>query len=107
MAAYRVATRLRFATAHSELQHVRHGASFGSLCAKTLYAIIPKNVMLPARNESIDRPFCDLSACHKLVSQYGVSSNQDRKSVVEGKSVSVRVDLGGGRNIKKQTQCII
>src|SRR3546814_8491734 len=67
MAAYRVATRLRFATAHSELQHVRHGASFGSLCAKTLYAIIPKNVMLPARNESIDRPFCDLSACHKLV----------------------------------------
>src|SRR3546814_14862755 len=26
----------------------------------------------------------------------------DRKSVVEGKSVSVRVDLGGGRYIKKQ-----
>src|SRR3546814_12210736 len=26
----------------------------------------------------------------------------DRKSVVEGKSVSVRVDLGGRRNIKKQ-----
>src|SRR3546814_19053751 len=27
----------------------------------------------------------------------------DRKSVVLGKSVSVRVDLGGGRNIKKTT----
>src|SRR3546814_20442492 len=26
--------------------------------------------------------------------------DQDRKSVVEGKSVSVRVDLGGRRNIK-------
>src|SRR3546814_14777587 len=26
----------------------------------------------------------------------------DRKSVVEGKSVSVRVDLGGGRILKKQ-----
>src|SRR3546814_17460156 len=26
----------------------------------------------------------------------------DRKSVVEGKSVSVRVDLGGGRRIKKK-----
>src|SRR3546814_12459647 len=26
----------------------------------------------------------------------------DRKSVVEGKSVSVRVDLGGRRNIKKK-----
>src|SRR3546814_10980008 len=27
---------------------------------------------------------------------------QDRKSVVEGKGVSVRVDLGGSRNIKKK-----
>src|SRR3546814_21167325 len=27
----------------------------------------------------------------------------DRKSVVEGKSVSVRVDLGGSRHIKKKT----
>src|SRR3546814_14472183 len=27
----------------------------------------------------------------------------DRKSVVEGKSVSVRVDLGGSRSIKKKT----
>src|SRR3546814_14808191 len=29
---------------------------------------------------------------------------QDRKSVVEGKSVSVRVDLGGRRSIKKKTK---
>src|SRR3546814_17311859 len=29
-------------------------------------------------------------------------ANADRKSVVEGKSVSVRVDLGGCRNIKKK-----
>src|SRR3546814_15037729 len=28
-------------------------------------------------------------------------ARSDRKSVVEGKSVSVRVDLGGRRNIKK------
>src|SRR3546814_14666728 len=28
--------------------------------------------------------------------------DRDRKSVVEGKSVSVRVDLGGRRSIKKQ-----
>src|SRR3546814_14896108 len=33
---------------------------------------------------------------------------KDRKSVVEGKSVSVRVDLGGRRIIKKQnTKCIL
>src|SRR3546814_16105856 len=30
--------------------------------------------------------------------------SQDRKSVVEGKSVSVRVDLGGRRIIKKKTR---
>src|SRR3546814_18445741 len=31
----------------------------------------------------------------------------DRKSVVEGKSGSVRVDLGGGRIIKKNTRKVI
>src|SRR3546814_12461463 len=30
--------------------------------------------------------------------------HQDRKSVVKGKSVSVRVDLGGPRSIKKKTK---
>src|SRR3546814_14298358 len=33
------------------------------------------------------------------VGRYG---EPDRKSVVEGKSVSVRLDLGGARNIKKK-----
>src|SRR3546814_11619239 len=33
-----------------------------------------------------------------------VPDHGDRKSVVEGKSVAVRVDLGGGRIIKKKTQ---
>src|SRR3546814_14541508 len=31
----------------------------------------------------------------------------DRKSVVEGKSVSVRVDLGGRRIIKKKSVCVV
>src|SRR3546814_19077314 len=31
-----------------------------------------------------------------------IKSHQDRKSVVSGKSVSVRVDLGGRRIIKKK-----
>src|SRR3546814_14909355 len=31
-----------------------------------------------------------------------LSCQQDRKSVVEGKGVSVRVDLGGSRRIKKK-----
>src|SRR3546814_16820058 len=29
----------------------------------------------------------------------------DRESVVQGKSVSVRVDLGGRRNVKKKKKC--
>src|SRR3546814_16158529 len=32
----------------------------------------------------------------------GLATATDRKSVVEGKSVSVRVDIGGGRIIKKK-----
>src|SRR3546814_12570883 len=34
----------------------------------------------------------------------GGGASRDRKSVVEGKSVSVRVDLGGRRIIKKKTK---
>src|SRR3546814_18274518 len=34
----------------------------------------------------------------------GVSRHRDRKSVVQGKSVAVRVELGGRRIIKKKTQ---
>src|SRR3546814_20542475 len=34
--------------------------------------------------------------------QLAVDGHEDRKSVVEGKSVSVRVDLGGSRIIKKK-----
>src|SRR3546814_13245969 len=36
----------------------------------------------------------------------GVTSRVDRKSVVSGKSVSVRVDLGGRRIIKKKKKII-
>src|SRR3546814_11773470 len=38
----------------------------------------------------------------KLTRLDGKKFEQDRKSVVEGKSVSVRVDLGGRRSIKKK-----
>src|SRR3546814_14320137 len=40
-------------------------------------------------------------ACHETELEY-TPTNADRKSVVEGKSVSVRVDLGGRRIIKKK-----
>src|SRR3546814_17596310 len=37
---------------------------------------------------------------------YHLAKGVDRKSVVSGKSVSVRVDLGGSRIIKKKTKQI-
>src|SRR3546814_18620872 len=39
---------------------------------------------------------------HRLHEAGGTIDGQDRKSVVEGKSVSVRVDLGGCRIIQKK-----
>src|SRR3546814_15363975 len=47
------------------------------------------------------RGLCDSPSLHLLRSEGG-HTNLDRKSVVSGKSVSVRVDLGGGRLIKKK-----
>src|SRR3546814_13618618 len=41
---------------------------------------------------------------HNFPMPEGYSAQTDRKSVVEGKSVSVRVDLGGRRILKKKTQ---
>src|SRR3546814_17092512 len=43
-------------------------------------------------------------ACALVQRHLENGSRTDRKSVVEGKSVSVRVDLGGRRIIKKKTQ---
>src|SRR3546814_18030171 len=48
-----------------------------------------------------DAPSAPLSATLEPVIE-----NQDRKSGVEGKSGSVRVDLGGRRNIKKKKKKI-
>src|SRR3546814_13533025 len=47
-----------------------------------------------------DRP-CPAAALHG--SRRAARTARDRKRVVEGKSVSVRVDLGGRRIIKKKT----
>src|SRR3546814_13442445 len=40
------------------------------------------------------------------VVHHQIARNVDRKSVVSGKSVSVRVDLGGRRIIKKKTHIV-
>src|SRR3546814_19993306 len=67
-----------------------------------------ENVAVPLELAAIDDPFgkarAELEAVglgHRLT-HYPAQLSGDRKSVVEGKSVSVRVDLGGRRNIKKK-----
>src|SRR3546814_15022225 len=55
---------------------------------------------LNANLEALDERAVAFRSAH---AQVGARYNQvDRKSVVQGKSVSVRVDLGGRRNIKNK-----
>src|SRR3546814_18948021 len=62
-------------------------------CGRALFGLQrqPAKTLVEAR---------DLAA---LIEQTAVAAGPDRKSVVEGKSVSVRVDLGGRRIITKKT----
>src|SRR3546814_13430296 len=59
---------------------------------------------LAGRFTQPDGPAAHLPQRHARVRdvQFCAVGLQDRKSVVEGKSVSVRVDLGGRRSIKKK-----
>src|SRR3546814_12415932 len=47
--------------------------------------------------------YVSLDAVVETMRQTGIDmSHKDRKSVVEGKSVAVRLDIGGGRSSKKK-----
>src|SRR3546814_18814110 len=51
----------------------------------------------------MDRILADFALCGVVGEAVNIQTGYlDRKSVVSGKSESVRVDLGGGRNIKKK-----
>src|SRR3546814_18997187 len=50
---------------------------------------------------------CEKASSTTRKSRSSWSTRRDRKSVVKGKSVSVRVDLGGRRRIKKKKHIII
>src|SRR3546814_20178967 len=56
-----------------------------------------------AAGELIDVPRHFVPEPEPLYTWWGYRFPQDRKSVVSGKSVSVRVDLGGRRILKKKT----
>src|SRR3546814_15860144 len=59
-------------------------------------------VMLEGRPSCEDRAVEQLRAMLSSRLDYLEQDGEDRKSVVEGKGVSGRVDLGGGRIIKKK-----
>src|SRR3546814_18848163 len=70
--------------------HGAVGAGFHPLCRTTEHGALG-----PGRLRAADRtPRRRIAGAH--------AAGSDRKSVVEGKSVSVRVDLGGRRSIKKK-----
>src|SRR3546814_13643877 len=73
------------------IAHRRLGLRFGATHDQAALA----RCLQPAAELAGDAEIVDRSAAHAI--EY-----PDRKSVVSGKSVSVRVDLGGRRIIKKK-----
>src|SRR3546814_15442696 len=72
---------------------------------------LPVNQTLLAQHEMVGRKVLGQKADNLIVRHFGLGQplcgdvgqrDGARKSVVSGKSVSERVDLGGGRHIKKK-----
>src|SRR3546814_2723660 len=101
----------------------RDWAETGTISPETRYGRIMACLENDAEDLSYKRPFrrdiltCSQRTVHeqKSINRFlgtapggsePISHRQDRKSVVSGKSVSVRVDLGGRRLIKKNTKTI-
>src|SRR3546814_14942036 len=95
----------------SRRRHTRCALAGVQTCALPIYVlIIERGVGLHlavvfevdlAAVEDPDRRAAALGGCPHRLAEIG-EGQQERKSVVEGKSVSVRVALGGRRLIKKK-----
>src|SRR3546814_12813305 len=85
------------------------------VCSSDLVATVPDRRRVAARRDLHARFYGQRQRCARLgehVGRFGLhlggvsghvpALGQDRTSVVQGKSVSVRVDLGGRRIIKKK-----
>src|SRR3546814_20975238 len=80
--------------------HLAHLLADRPRCAELLTAIDRSGEMIGVRVRiEHPRPLKPLSA---RAIEDRIRAGGDRKSVVKGKRVSVRVDLGGRRNIKKK-----
>src|SRR3546814_16639230 len=62
------------------------------------YYTLDRDVVVPLPEQSQDGALAIVGGCHRGMP----ALPRDRKSVVQGKRVSVRLDLGGRRIIKKK-----
>src|SRR3546814_19617356 len=69
---------------------------FGAEVAQNLCAVRARKKECKVYDFQVVERLCDVIAIHCIF------QSEDRKSVVSGKSVSVRVDLGGRRHLKKK-----
>src|SRR3546814_19491687 len=76
-------------------------ATFSTLAGVDLKPGWPECGSTSGRGSRPVRPPLDIWSVQWIGVKISPGRWPDRKSVVWGKSVSVRVDLGGGRNIKK------
>src|SRR3546814_15197386 len=77
--------------------------AFSDVSSRTYLSTLERGLKSPTLNKLAE--LCEVMQVHPLTLlalAYAKDGPQDRKSVVEGKSVSVRVDLGGRRSIKKK-----
>src|SRR3546814_18376671 len=76
------------------------------VCSSDLSALRPRGRcvrVLPVRVGSLEESDLVMNVLADSTQCLVTSPEVDRKSVVSGKSVSVRVDLGGRRIVKKKT----
>src|SRR3546814_20949605 len=99
----------------SRRRHTRCALVTGfQTCALPIYALGPvtlaaapmssmnRSMLSPTFAESGDRAMLAAALVSAALRMLVIMSGLDRKSVVSGKSVSIRVDLGGGRSIKQK-----
>src|SRR3546814_16877381 len=71
---------------------------------KAIDAVAPQQLIEGVRAVHEFTALAQAGSCHCSTSRDPPSRQADRKSVVKGQSVSVRVDLGGRRIIKKKNK---
>src|SRR3546814_21096563 len=102
MISSRVPGRIQKLKVRATGRYISKGAPLYEIYSEELLALQNEYLMMLEQNRQLgggnEKYASFVEAASKKLILYGI----DRKSVVEGKSETVRVDLGGGRSIKKK-----